>query len=177
MATSSVAKPSTTPRSAPAPRSAPHQVSGRTAQVQRTREAQIVRQQQVVQQINVIEGSIEKKKMTGFVFYLILLLALVKDLFDIILGVTLILDLLVIPISFAIDIIIAIYFFVSGVNPSARKIGYWATDGIIDAIPEIDMLPMTTFAVVTTRLMENREIKTHNRTKREQIAGLRRQLA
>ena len=99
-----------------------------------------------------------KKKMEGIAFVFMLLVAITKDIIDIIAGITLILSLFATPLSVALGLILVTYFLSMGVTPDSKKIATWATAFIIENIPLLGMLPLATISLLITRYLHNKSL-------------------
>lgn len=99
------------------------------------------------------------KKMTGPVFYIILLIIIIDEIIDVALTLTGILALLTIVTHFFITSIVIIYLFTEKVSIfSSRKIALWVTVSAVEIIPGLSALPGYTFGFILTRVFENNEM-------------------
>lgn len=119
------------------------------------------------------EAELEKKKMTGPVFWLIVLLALIKDALDLFLGFTIILSIFILPLSLMVEACVIVYFVVQGVKPTGRKIALLAITAAVEMVPFFSFLPLFTVSVVAVRIMENGKIKERNKKKRKKTPSMR----
>jgi hypothetical protein len=107
------------------------------------------------------QPSPKKKKMTGWAFWFMLALALIKDLLDL-LNFTILLSLLTSAISIFITLSILFYLFMSGVSfvgkNSNRKLAVMAGQFIIEVIPFVNLIPATALSLIILRLIENGEL-------------------
>lgn len=99
----------------------------------------------------------EKKKMTGPAFWMIVCVALIKDISDVFANITLVLAIFVIVTGILVNFIIFFYLFSSGVRPSARKLATLMFSFIIGIVPFLSILPETTLALFIVRAIENSE--------------------
>lgn len=96
-----------------------------------------------------------EKKLRGIGFWAIVGLALLKDLLDIFLNVTIILSVVVIPITFMISIGVLMYLYLNGVKIDTRKGATIFIGFLIDAFPFLSFLPTFTFTLFVIKWMEN----------------------
>lgn len=99
----------------------------------------------------------EKKKMTAPGFWGIVCIALIKDISDVFVNMTLVLAIFVIVTGILVNFIIFFYLFSSGVRPSARKLATLMFSFIIGVMPFLSILPETTVALFIVRAIENSE--------------------
>lgn len=95
------------------------------------------------------------KKLHGVSFWLIVGLAIIKDLLDIVLNISLILILLVIPIGFIISFGVFIYLYLQGVKMDSRKLATLIIGFFIDLLPLLSILPTFTITLFIIRFLEN----------------------
>lgn len=96
----------------------------------------------------------DKKKMTGVGFWMIVGLALAKDLLDILTGLTVVLIILVVFTTMTISFIVAFYLFYVGVKPDTRKVVTWALSFLAEIVSG-GFLPTYTISLFIIRFMEN----------------------
>ena len=97
----------------------------------------------------------DSPKMTGVGFFVIICVALLKDFLDILLNFSVLLILLVIPVSIFISFIIFIYFYMEGVKMDSRKIATMVVGFFLDALPIFSIFPTFTLTVFFIRWLEN----------------------
>ncbi|MEX0930391.1 MAG: hypothetical protein WDZ79_01790 [Candidatus Paceibacterota bacterium] len=99
-----------------------------------------------------------KKKLTGLVFFVILFLALGKDIVDIIVTLTGVGA----PVSTVAAVfltgVVVPYYYMNGVLPTSRKVAMWVITGAIAFIPFLAILPTAVINLILTRTMENNEL-------------------
>jgi len=95
------------------------------------------------------------KKMTGPGFYMVVGIAIVKDLLDVFLNVSVVLSVVVIATGLLISFIVAFYLFYVGVKPSAKKVAVYAVSAIIELIPFLSIIPTFAFTLFIIRALEN----------------------
>lgn len=98
-----------------------------------------------------------KKKMTGPFFYMMVVIALMKDFLDFVLTLTVVFSILIIPINILIYFIIILYLFLSGVKFGIRKISVIAGSFMVEMLPIIGLLPMATMNLFIIKSLENNE--------------------
>jgi len=97
----------------------------------------------------------QEKKMTGAGFYMIVGVAIIKDLVDLI-DLTGIGVILTTALGFLIDFIVWFYFFYTGVKYyQGRKLATFLISAIIEIIPGLNILPTFSFSLFIIRAMEN----------------------
>ena len=101
--------------------------------------------------------AVSSKKLTGPGFWGIVCLALLKDISDVFLNLTLVVALFVIVSGLVINFIIFFYLFYTGVKPSMRKLATIAFSLIIGMVPFLSILPETTASLFILRIIENNE--------------------
>ncbi len=97
----------------------------------------------------------QEKKMTGVGFYMIVGIAIIKDLVDLIdlTGIGVILTSI---LGFFIDFIVWFYFFYTGVKYyEGRKLATFLISAIIEIIPGLNILPTFSFTLFIIRALEN----------------------
>lgn len=99
------------------------------------------------------------KKIGGFGFIFIAFLIAVKMIADALTGLTFILTLFMIPLSFVVRIIILIYYYLVGVRPDTKKVVLWSTATIIKLIPMLNMIPAFLIELFVTRHWHNKSIE------------------
>ncbi|MEK7593928.1 MAG: hypothetical protein AAB471_02045 [Patescibacteria group bacterium] len=99
--------------------------------------------------------SLPEKKLTGPGFWMMVMAALLKDLLDLFLNFTVVLSFLVILFGLIISFAIAAYFFMSGVSFTTRKLAVFVASSIIEMLPFISFLPMTTIMLFAVRKIEH----------------------
>lgn len=96
-----------------------------------------------------------QKNLTGPGFWMMVMAATLKDLLDLLLNFTVILSLLVIFFGLIISFTIALYFFMSGVSFTTLKLAVFVASSIIEMMPFVSFLPMTTITLLAVRKMEH----------------------
>ncbi len=96
-----------------------------------------------------------KKKLSGFPFVAMLILAIIKDIIDIGVDLTVILfflSFILTPLYYAI---LYAYFYLNGVKIETRKAATMAITFVVGFIPYLNLLPETTFNLLMIRFIEN----------------------
>jgi heme/copper-type cytochrome/quinol oxidase subunit 4 len=101
-----------------------------------------------------------KKKMTGFGFYIVLLLTIIEDVFDLIANITVVLSFLVVIVNFIITAVVFIYMYKEGVKPESKKIALWGISFMIESFPFTSLFPSYSISLILTKLIENNKDKT-----------------
>lgn len=97
-----------------------------------------------------------KKKLAGLGFVAMLFVALMKDIVDILLTLTVVLSFLIIVFDFVYWLILIAYLFVSGVRPTFIKTATGALGAVIEMVPILSaIMPMATATLITMRILEN----------------------
>jgi hypothetical protein len=113
------------------------------------------------------ENEAEKpKKMTGILFYLVLMIVMFDDFTDLISDASVVLSWLSIFSTLFVTWVLAMYFFWEKVDISSQKVGkragqkiaLWVAGFIAEAIPFISSLPSGTIVLCVTRFLENNPI-------------------
>ncbi len=98
----------------------------------------------------------KEKKMTGVGFYIVLIFAIAKDLSDLLFNLTAVLSPLTTMTGLLMGAVLFCYFFFVGVTPDMRKVATFVSSSIIDAMPFLSFLPMTTINLIVIRYLENK---------------------
>ena len=96
--------------------------------------------------------------MSGPIFWLVLLVAIVTDVLDIILNLTVIFALFTIVTGAVGSFIIFVYYFMIDVSVTDKKLITWATTLAVGAVPILNILPAHTINLLATRSFENNGI-------------------
>ncbi|MBX4216191.1 hypothetical protein KW797_04560 [Candidatus Parcubacteria bacterium] len=102
------------------------------------------------------EGDKKRPSRFGMGFYIILTLAVLKDLSDILLDLTVIGAPITSFSTIIMDMIVVAYLFMIGVKPSAGKVATFAGSFILDVVPGLSFLPMTTLNLYFIRYLDDR---------------------
>ncbi len=97
------------------------------------------------------------KKMIGIIFYLMLGLAIFKDLLDAVTDLTIVFSILSLITTPVYTFILAFYLFTEGISLTTRKLVTMIISTIIGLIPIINILPVTTINLILLRYFENSE--------------------
>jgi len=95
------------------------------------------------------------KKMTGPGFYMVVSMAFIKDIFDIIADLTLLLSVLTFLTGALISYIVWFYLFYNGVKLDSRKLATFLVSAIIEMIPLVNIIPTFTITLFIIRELEN----------------------
>jgi len=101
------------------------------------------------------KASAPPKKMTGVGFYMVVALALIKDTFDIIADISILLSILTFFTGLLISYIVWFYLFYNGVKLDSRKLATFAVSAIIEVIPLVNIIPTFTITLFVIRELEN----------------------
>ncbi|MEX0672787.1 MAG: hypothetical protein WDZ82_03355 [Candidatus Paceibacterota bacterium] len=112
------------------------------------------RQEQLEQSVS----QTPKKKLTGWPFYVVLFLAIIKDIVDIIVTIFVISSIASTAAAALLTIVIVPYYLYSGVLPKTKKVVMWVITAVIAYVPFLAVLPTATINVVLTRIMTNNEL-------------------
>jgi len=104
------------------------------------------------------EQKLAPKKLVGLTFYIMLMIAIIKDVLDALANLTLILSLLSIVFSFLAVLIFGVYYYINKVKPTTRKVVTWAVAILLDSIPFISFLPLFAIGFILTRIFENSKL-------------------
>ncbi|MEX1028386.1 MAG: hypothetical protein WD049_10355 [Candidatus Paceibacterota bacterium] len=99
-----------------------------------------------------------KKKLTGWKFWSVLLLAILKDIADILVTLAVVSSLLSPVMAVILTVVIVPYYFFSGVVPTTRKLVMWIATAVFAYIPLLAALPTATINVILTRVFENNDL-------------------
>lgn len=97
----------------------------------------------------------EKKKLQGIGFWAIVGLAIIKDILDIFLNITILLSVVVIPVTFMISFGVFMYLYLNGVKIDTRKGATIFVGFFMDALPFLSFLPTFTCTLFVIKWMEN----------------------
>lgn len=100
----------------------------------------------------------EPSKM-GVGFYVLLVCAVIKDLTDILLNLTIIFSWVTSFTGAIMTMAIWSYLFLSGIKMNASKLATTAISSIIDMVPGFSALPMTTLNLLAIRFIDWAESK------------------
>ncbi len=100
-----------------------------------------------------------KSKLSGFGFWVILLIAVIKEFIDGALTATLIFSLLVSAISLVFGFIIWFYLIVHDVKMDTRKVATMFVSIIIEIIPILSIMPTFPFTLLILRAMDASDLK------------------
>ena len=107
------------------------------------------------------ENKPKPKKMTGILFYLVLMIVLVDDLLDLASNGTGILSIISPLSTIFVGWILIMYFLFEKVDLKGKKmgqkVGTWSACAILEFIPFLSVLPMGSVALIATRILENNE--------------------
>jgi len=95
------------------------------------------------------------QKLTGVGFYMIVGLALIKDVSDIAADLSVFLSVVTILTGITISFIVWFYLFYNGVKIDSRKLATFLISAIIEIIPFLNIIPTFTFTLFFIREMEN----------------------
>lgn len=98
----------------------------------------------------------KKKSKFGPGFWIIFFFAVIKDITDILLNLTVILSPVTTFTTFLMNAILLFYFFFVGVSANTRQVATFGISFIIDLIPGLNLFPLTTVNLFAIRTMEDR---------------------
>lgn len=96
-----------------------------------------------------------KKKLTGVMFYVILSVTIIKDLFDVVFALTVILSFLGVLFGLLVTFVVLIYYFFNQVNLTSRKLVVFFVATVIEILPFVGILPMASVSLILVRHFEN----------------------
>ncbi|MBI2045994.1 MAG: hypothetical protein HYT28_01050 [Parcubacteria group bacterium] len=97
----------------------------------------------------------QSQKLTGAGFTIMILLALVKDFFDIIASASVVLAFLSTIAGVSVAFIIFLYLFFNNVSFTARKLTVLLAMFLIESVPFLALLPTTTISLLIVRYLEH----------------------
>lgn len=155
-----MATPPAIPRSTPPP--IPRRgVSSSSNKEQSRANFRAKRNQDIQQQSQKREAEVpQEKKISGFGFWIIVVLALIKDFIDIALTLTGIGAFLVWMLTGLISVIVGAYFWTKGVKWGAKKVGTAIGTFALELVPFLSAFPIFTAGVIAIRIMSNNEALT-----------------
>ncbi len=107
------------------------------------------------QAINKNKEEPRKKKMVGPMFWLIIMIAIFKDVSDVLANLTVVIAIFTFITSMFISFFITVYLYFEGVKFDTRKIAVLVINFIIGSIPLISFIPTYTASIFLIKWMEN----------------------
>ena len=108
-------------------------------------------------------GNASEKKMNDIGFWFIVGAALMKDVLDLFLHLTVVLSFLILFVGFAVTFLTLSYFFYSKVKFDIRKLATFTISMIIEILPVISILPMSVVNLFVIRYFENSKNQSNKR--------------
>jgi len=101
------------------------------------------------------------KKLTGVGFYMVVMLAIIKDISDIFLNLSIVFSFFVIFSGLIISFIVFFYLFLNNVDfitkYGSKKLVILITSFIIEIVPFLSIIPVFTFTLFLIKAIENNE--------------------
>ena len=95
------------------------------------------------------------KSKFGVGFWILVFFAILKDITDFLLNLTVVLSPLTIATGFLMNTVVALYLWFVGIRPTVTKVATFGISFIIDVFPGTSFIPATTFNLLFTRYLEN----------------------
>lgn len=105
------------------------------------------------------ENNTPAKKLTGPLFWFLVLVVVIKDALDIFLTASFFLSVLIIPLTLAISFTVFFYYFYNDVKPTIRKMVTIILSFIVEFLPLLGMLPTATLSLFLVKYFENKKHK------------------
>ncbi len=102
-----------------------------------------------------VERRKDAKKLTGPSFWFVAACAVLKDILDLFLSVTVLLSVFIIMTGFLITFLILFYLFFKGVKPDVRKVASFVISTCVEMLPLLSILPATTLNLFIIRSLEH----------------------
>lgn len=99
-----------------------------------------------------------EEKLVGAGFWIMIGVAMFKDIIDIFLGLSLILSFLIVLTTIVINFVVFFYLFYNDVEITNKKVASWVSTFILEVIPlGLFFLPLTTLNLIIIRTLEHNE--------------------